>query len=207
MNLKLTRAELRALPRVSLRAPRRLRASVERVEWKGRSFVLKDVSRVPAWVRFTIGRFLIRHELRIYRSLDGLRGVPRLVHELDKDGFVTEFLDGQPLMKEVVPSLPSGFFRQLDALVAELHGRGVFHLDLAQRRNILALSDGCPGIVDFETALRVPFLPALLTRVLAWVDHRGVLKQKVRYGRKDLVPGDVERYARSQRIRRLWFLS
>jgi hypothetical protein len=205
--MTLTRAELGSLPRTPLRAPRRLRARVERFDWRGRSLVLKDVSGVPAWIRFTLGRLLIRHELRIYRRLAGIPGVPQLVFELDKDAFVTEFLDGRPLMREVAPFLPAGFFRSLDSLVAELHGRGVFHLDLAQRRNILALSDGRPGIVDFETSLGARFLPRPVTRLLAWVDHRGVLKQKVRYGRKDLAPGDDERYVRSQRIRRLWFFS
>lgn len=148
----------------------------------GVKFVLKDWSGRPWIFRQTWCRVAAWREVRVYERLRGMAGVPQLISRMGDLGFVMEWLDARPLprtkMRDV---LGLEFFRQLDALVRDMHDRGVAHGDL-RRRNILRGIDGRPRLIDFETAVVAKGEDGgRFFRALCGVDHITVLKIQARY--------------------------
>jgi RIO-like serine/threonine protein kinase len=94
-------------------------------------------------------------------------------------------------------------FDRLAATVAAMHARGVVHLDLRQRRNVLVDDGGIPRVIDFSAALVLPPGGWRLRR-LAAVDVSGVLKYKRRFLPGSLTAEETERLRRVERWRRWW---
>lgn len=155
----------------------------------GARFVMKDWSERPPLVRAVWSRFAAGREASTYKKIQGMTGVPQLIAQLDPYGFVIEWLDARPLpSRKFRDVLGKDFFETLDAILTEMHRRGVAHGDL-RRRNILLGIDGKPRIIDFETALRGknPFV-----RALAKVDRVTVLKIKHRYYPENTTPEELK---------------
>ncbi|MGH0034372.1 MAG: hypothetical protein ACQGVK_05045 [Myxococcota bacterium] len=131
--------------------------------------VVKDFAPRPAWVRWTIGWWLTRRELRAYRALSGLAAVPRLLGRVDGLAFATEYRPGRPLGRGLAGELPSDFLDALRAAVAEMHGRGVVHLDLRHRSNVLAGDDGRPVLLDFASSLCIGNRSSWRRRLVRWL--------------------------------------
>ena len=55
----------------------------------------------------------------------------------------------------------------------EMHRRGIAHLDLRYRRNVLILEDGTPGVIDFQTCVWLDRLPRPVREWLKQVDLSG----------------------------------
>jgi serine/threonine protein kinase len=150
------------------------------------SVVVKDFAPRSLWVRRGFGRWLIDREARIYRRLAGLPCVPRLLRRLDRDAIVIEYRPGVLLSRSLAGSLPTAFLSELDDTISAMHQRGVVHLDLRHRSNILAGADGHPVVIDFASALH--FDPArrigrLGIRLFGWFDRRAMQKWRVRLDR------------------------
>lgn len=119
-------------------------------------------SRIPLsrW----IGRKLMRRELRALTALCGTRGVPTIVHDKDasaaasadasiprsSDVLLRSWQAGSPLHR--AEALPEDYFDLLDALVNEMHARGVCHNDLHKEQNLIVGPDGRPAVIDFQLA-------------------------------------------------------
>jgi len=145
--------------------------------------VLKDFSPRSAWVRSTIGRLSIRRELRAYRALADHPSVPRLVALVDPLALAFEHRPGRMLQRSLASSLPSDFVLELERAVAGMHERGVVHLDLRHRSNVLADSAGRPVIVDFGSAICFRprgFGARWLLPLLARLDHAALEKWRLR---------------------------
>jgi len=141
--------------------------------------VVKDFARRPAWVRATLGRFVIAHEARTYARLEGVPAVPRLLGRLDSLAIVLEYRPGTLLSRSLSGRLPAAFMLELAASVREMHARGVVHLDLRHRSNVLAGRDDHPVVIDFASA--VTFRPGgigsrTLQPLLALIDRGAVRK-------------------------------
>ncbi len=165
--------------------PTRRDARVRLVEFSGRRAILKDVHDRGALFRLLIGRRLIAREFRFYRLLEGIEGFPRAYRMLDSDGVLLEYVESRRLSRRKARagllSIPQGFYDRCMAAVGAMHERGVFHLDLRNRKNFLLGEGDRPYIIDFASAVRVPrWLP--FRRILVWVlgriDRGGVLKMK-----------------------------
>jgi RIO-like serine/threonine protein kinase len=142
---------------------------------EGRPVLVKDYRRRPLLYRETWGRLMVARETVIYRTLDGIPGIPRYYGRMDALAFMIERIDG-PEGGQVEPgSLSPAFFDLLRETVLAMHARGVFHGDLRQRRNILVGPEERPYIIDFASGLRLPRNSALL-RFLARTDLSGVAK-------------------------------
>lgn len=102
------------------------------------------------------------------------------------------FVEGRPLQHMRMRHEKRGeFLDALGACVERIHARGVVHLDLRQRRNILRGPDGQPKLLDFEAALVCN--PARMTGRIAlhWgrqIDRLAILKHKRRYAVGLLTP-------------------
>ncbi|HKK51684.1 MAG TPA: serine/threonine protein kinase, partial [Myxococcota bacterium] len=75
------------------------------------------------------------------------------------------------------------FLVELEESIREMHRRGVVHLDLRHRSNVLACAEGHPVLLDFASALRLDperWPARWLLRLLASVDRRALEKWRVR---------------------------
>jgi hypothetical protein len=95
-----------------------------------------------------MGRFLADHEASIYQELDGLPGVPRWFGRWGDTGIVHAFVEGHPLQRREL--VADDFFPRLEALLGELHRRGIAYVDLEKRENILVRDGGEPCLIDFQ---------------------------------------------------------
>jgi hypothetical protein len=145
--------------------------------------VVKDFAPRSFWVRAWLGPWLNRREMRAYRRLEGCASVPRCLGAVDRLAFAVEYRPGQPLSRRVHGRTPPGFADALEQAVRELHERGVVHLDLRHRSNVLLGQDGRPVLLDLASALclRPGGLAArLLLPLFARLDLRAVGKWRAR---------------------------
>ncbi len=100
------------------------------------------------------------------------------------------WLEGEPLHRATV--LPRDFFDLLDALVVEVHGRGVCHNDLHKEPNVIVLEDGRPALIDFQLA-SVHRRADRRMRVRCGEDLRHLEKHRRRYTRAGRGPAGESR--------------
>lgn len=178
---------------------RDLFGSIRRCEDAGGRRIVRDLTAARWWTR-PLANLLARREVRALRRLEGLRGVPRLLHasraRLDRD-----WIDGEP-MQVAAPRAP-GYFLEAARLVRALHARDVAHNDLAKEPNWLVTPDGRPAIVDFQLASVVPRRGRLF-RALAYDDIRHLLKHKRTYLPERLTARERRILARRSLPSRVW---
>jgi len=136
------------------------------VDEGGRRVCLKHFHTEPclgiplAWS----GRYMCNREMRFYRHLAEVEGVPALVGKLGDSGMVHAWVDGCDLLDVEMEAweggrrakVPEDFFDRLERLARELHDRGVAYVDLNKPDNVLVGDDGGPYLVDFQISYRRP---------------------------------------------------
>ncbi len=96
------------------------------------------------------GRWMADREVRHYRALQDLEGVPRLLGRVGASAFVHEWVEGKDLLDRREP-VPDDFFDRLDGLLAAVHARGMAYVDANKPDNVLvAARDGRPVLIDFQ---------------------------------------------------------
>ncbi len=124
--------------------------SIHKISVEGQTAAVKDIHTRSLTYRLLLGRWLLAREFRIYQRLQGLPGIPRLFHQIDPDGFIFEYVAGEPLSSFAKDApLPPSFFDALARLIEAIHLRGVVHSDLKHKKNILVGRDYQPYLVDF----------------------------------------------------------
>jgi hypothetical protein len=157
------------------------RAAIRLVELDGHRLVVKDFGGCARWLRATLGRRLVARELRAYHALAGHPNVPRLLAVVDDYAFALEHRPGRHLSRRVRPSLPPDFLARLEEAIAAMHRRGVVHLDLRHRDNVLVDEAGAPVLLDFASAVCLPGRAGrALLAPLAWIDRRALAKWRAR---------------------------
>lgn len=183
-----SRAELRAGVRELLHRGNRRNPDVFLVEHAGARFVVKDFAPRGALVRAWLGPWLLARELRAYRALAGHPAVPRLLGSIDRLAFAAEYRPGRRLSRRLAGQVPPEFVDALEGAVRAMHARGVVHLDLRHRSNVLLGEDGAPVLIDFASALCVRpdgLAARWLLPLFAWVDRRAVAKWRRRFGSQE----------------------
>lgn len=145
--------------------------------------VVKDFAPRGWLVRRILGPWLLTRESLAYRRLEGMRAVPRLLGRLDAEALVFAYRPGTLLSRSLRGRLPEAFLEELSEAIEEMHRRGVVHLDLRHRSNILADDEGHPILLDFASSLRVDprSRPGRwLLRSLGRLDRRALEKWRVR---------------------------
>ncbi len=145
--------------------------------------VVKDFAPRGRTVRRWLGPWLLRREAGAYRRLEGVEAVPHLHGLLDAAALVLEYRPGVLLSRSLAGRLKPSFLPELHAAVSEMHRRGVVHLDLRHRSNILAGEDGRPVLLDFASALlfdRATWWGRSAVALLGWIDRRALRKWRVR---------------------------
>jgi len=178
------------------------------VEGEGRSLMVKDVRGKNFFLRWTLGLWLIRKEWKIYSHLTGTKGIPQPVERIDRFAFAMEFIPGRSILRG--DPLPSSFFSDLERVLGEVHSRGVVHLDLRHKGNILVSEKGEPFLIDFNSSFSFKekgFLRRYLFPLLRWVDYGGLLKLKERISPSLMTPEELAFLKRFDRLRRLWIFN
>ena len=181
---------------------------LNQVEVEGRSLMVKDVRRKNFFLRWTLGLWLIHKEWKIYFRLSGMKGIPQPVERIDRFAFAMEFIRGRSIRRG--DHLPSSFFSDLEKVLREVHDRGVVHLDLRHKGNILISEKGEPFLIDFNSSFAFKekgILRRYLFPLLRWVDDGGLLKLKKRVSPSLLTPGETAFLKKFDRIRRLWIFN
>jgi len=169
--------------------------------------IVKDFARKKSWVRH-FGRLSISREYRAYRWLAGMKGTPALIGRVDALAFAMEKIEGPRLWftKDREERGPD-YVVELRSLLDRIHGRGLVHLDLRGRENILVRPDGDLAIVDFAGAAW--FRPGglghrVLFPFLSRIDETAYLKWKERLTPGRLTPDELALARRFDRLRPLW---
>jgi predicted Ser/Thr protein kinase len=197
------RAALGRLTPARVHAGGPAKAVVSVFESGGRRFVVKDVRAMHPWARHIYGRRVLRREERALRALDGVVGVPRLLGRIDADALALEYVDGEPLRRDLDPARLRRACSQLGSRIDGMHERGVVHLDLRQKRNLLIDAQGDVFLVDFQSAWVLRRGGALF-RLLAPFDRSAVLKFQWRYAPDLLDERQRRRARRAEWLRRFW---
>jgi len=139
------------------------------VEAGGARVVVKDFAPRAAWVRATLGRWITAREARAWRALVGHPAVPRFLGSVDALAFAVEYRPGRRMSRKLAGRVPGDFPRRLAEAVEEMHRRGVAHLDLRHRSNVMVDEAGRPVLIDFGSA--VTFRPGGLGArwILPWL--------------------------------------
>jgi hypothetical protein len=206
MSRAFDRATLAGAERKLLRDGRFANARVERVRIGGADWIFKDFGSRAFVVRHTVGRFLLGREVRALRRLEGLPGIPSQAFRVDALSMAARFVPGRALADTPDGPFATEFLLALEALLQQVHARGLVHLDTRGGGNLLIGPDGAPGIIDFQAALSTRWMPRALRGWFEDMDLSGIYKKWQRWQPDTL--GD-ERQAlldRLNRWRRWWLL-
>lgn len=151
----------------------------------GDAWVVKDFAPRGPLVRRWLGPWIHRREVRALRALADHPAVPRFRGWIDARAFAVAYRPGRRMSRRLRGRIPAGFVGRLEEAVAGMHRRGVAHLDLRHRSNVLVDEAGEPVLIDFGSA--VTFRPGGLGArlVLPWLarlDRRAVRKWRDRLG-------------------------
>jgi RIO-like serine/threonine protein kinase len=171
------------------------------VEHVGRPAVLKDYRRKNAVTRGLIAPSLVKREFAVLRHLEGIPGIPRAYAVLEKRALLLEYVEGATINKFKAGELSDRVFERLVDLVRAMHARGVVHLDLRQRKNILIAGEQ-PWLIDFANAVK-----GRLTAALRAVDESALLKFKKRNWPHLLTDADRESLKSHKFLRKFWIFS
>jgi RIO-like serine/threonine protein kinase len=171
------------------------------VDHDGRPAVLKDYRRKNAVTRSLLAPSLVRREFAVLRHLEGIPGIPKAYAVVEKRALLIEYIEGKTINKFKAGELPDRVFERLQALVRAMHGRGVVHLDLRQRKNILIAGEQ-PWLIDFANAMRGKF-PAKLRAV----DESALLKFKQRNWPHLMTDADRDALKSHKFLRKFWIFS
>jgi len=179
-----------------------------KVEVGDQIFMVKDVRRRYLFLRWTLGLWLIDKEWKIYGRLNGLKGIPQPVERIDRFAFAMEFIPGVPI--ERGKTIPPSFFSDLDQVLQAVHSRGVVHMDLRHKGNILVSDKGEPFLIDFNSSFSFRekgILRRFLFPLFQWVDVGGLLKLKERASPSSMTPEETDFLKRFNHLRKLWIFN
>jgi hypothetical protein len=168
----------------------------------------QPIGVVPmAW----LGRMLAAREQWFMDRLAGIEGTPVSLGAVTAAGAVVptaiahEWIDGHALAEG--ERVDDWFFPQLEAILDEAHRRGVAHVDLHKRENILVDDQGRPHLIDYQISFGIPHERPLaralfggVLRLLQRCDRYHLLKHRVKH-RPDQVGLSL---ADMQRMRPWW---
>lgn len=181
---------------------------LNQISLDGQTFMVKDVQGRNFFLRWTLGLWLIHKEWKIYSRLKGLKGIPQPVERIDRFAFAMEYIPGKAVGRDETVS-PS-FFSELERVLRDVHSRGVVHLDLRHKGNILVSDKGEPFLIDFNSSFSFNdggLLHRFLFPLLRWVDWGGLLKLKERASPSSMTPDETDFLKRFNRLRKLWIFN
>jgi hypothetical protein len=190
---------------------RGIKADLRLMSWGDRLIVVKDYGR-RGWIGRWFGRIQVRREGRVYRLLSGVPGVPRFLGRLDRHSFAVAHVPGRPIDQYQFHErgLIDKILGCLRDLIVAIHRRGVAHVDLRRRNNVLVDDDGNVHLIDFAGSMSFP--PGSLggRTVFPWlkrIDDSAFLKWKQRLAPDSLSEKERRRLRKMSQLRGWWFFN
>lgn len=170
--------------------------------------VIKDYRHSPLIFRESIGRLFIAREHKNLQRLRGLSAVTDNSYKLSPIMLAYPFIEGRSLaeLRKAKEKLPVEFFKKMELRVAEMHERGVVHLDLRNMGNILCGADGEPHFIDFQSAFSVNRVPKRFRNLLRATDISAVYKSWASVCDEPLTKEKRAFLEDFNKLRRFWFL-
>jgi hypothetical protein len=143
-----------------------------------------------------LGAIVARHEIAVFKALDGLEGVPGFMGEIGTTGYIHEFIPGDDLKPEFAPG--AEFFSRLESLLNAIHARSIAYVDTNKRENILYGADGKPYLIDFQISFfcrhgeKDNLLSRWILRRLQKEDWYHFYKHKTRLAAQICTPDDFQ---------------
>ncbi|MEM7705710.1 MAG: lipopolysaccharide kinase InaA family protein [Pseudomonadota bacterium] len=148
--------------------------------------VVKSYARRIGLIRM-LGRYLLSRERRAYRRLEGITGVPELVPDPDPLRLSLRFIESERISNERLAVDGAVVIKHLRRVVADMHARGVYHLDLRNQGNVLVDAEGRCYLIDFASSLYLPpssLRRLVLTPLARAFDRYGLGKWEARAGQQ-----------------------
>jgi hypothetical protein len=107
-----------------------------------------------------LGRRLAARESWFLRELADIETVPddlgpvRVAGEVQPHALARVYIAGAPLMK--FQPVGDNFFPELLTTLAAMHRRGLAHVDMNKKENVIVGADGRPHLIDFQISFRPP---------------------------------------------------
>jgi serine/threonine protein kinase len=95
---------------------------------------------------------MLRHEYEVYKKLGDFAGAPTCYGLIDDQYLVLEYVEGRTIRKKR-PLDEEEFHARLFDYIRSMHAKGVAHMDLKRKDNLLVKSDESPCILDFGAAV------------------------------------------------------
>lgn len=170
------------------------------VKGNARLAVIKDYAYQPFLYRIFVGIVANFHELRMYRKLEGIPGIPQAYGRVDRYAMAVEYVPGRSADECAQGELDETFFRRLKQTVEKVHARGVVLCDLRSARNIMIGDNGMPYLIDLGTAFargwRYNPIKRRLFDLFKQADHLGIVKLKGRQSPQLMTAEEREKLAR-----------
>ena len=187
------------------------KADIKSVSSQGDEAILKDFAD-KTWPVRLLGRRQIVREIRALKRLQGIEGVPACYGEAGRLGVLLQRVPGERITRwcRAWPLEAKPMFARLVRLVDAIHARGVAHIDLRKRDNILITTDGRPYVIDFNASFC--FQPGSLAArwifpLLRHIDTSAVLKWKARLAPGLLTREETRRHRLMSFLRRFWIFN
>ncbi len=177
MAVPFTRSQLQELPTELLREGRFGHARVSCVECDGRRWTVKDFSPRHLLVRLFWGTWVLARELKILNLLKGIDGIAEEAFRIDRYAIAIEYKEGERLIYADESLRTKALFLEMEALLKQVHQKGVVHLDTRGWSNWLLSPEGKPVLIDFQTGLVTDYLPKRIRYILELIDLSGVYKK------------------------------
>ena len=97
-------------------------------------------------------RHMLRHEYAVYQQLGDFAGAPTCYGLIDDQYLVLEYVQGRTIRNKR-PLDEDEFHTKLLDYIRTMHAKGVAHMDLKRKDNLLVKTDESPCILDFGTAV------------------------------------------------------
>jgi len=159
----------------------RAQADLLQIDLGAGPMIIKDYSRKRG-LRRVLGRIVVAREVRAYRRLGEISGVPRLIGRIDAMALAIEKVNGKQLGRH--PERSNGGpakLARLREIIDRIHATGMVHWDLRARENVLVTPSGEIFVLDFASA--VSLRPGSLAHRLLFssfkqIDESAYLKWK-----------------------------
>ena len=166
-----------------------------------------------AWLRHSLGRWLIRREAKAYEAAAGVEGLPSFLGCVGTATLALEWIDGSSLAALGRGTVQDEVFDEVGKILSRLHARGVAVGDL-HHRNVLITPGGRVVLVDLAASWisgsRSGPLRKLIFKRLVELDRLALARMRARFtgGDSDDAVRASSRsirvwYARGRRIKRI----
>jgi len=145
---------------------------------------------------------LLRHEYKIYQTLQGMQAIPTCYGMANDEFLVIEFIEGQTI-RQNPPQKDSDFFVKLLSAIKEMHHRGVAHFDLKRSENLLVTHNNEPKLIDFGVSIQrksgLHWLNQYLFNLACQFDFNAWARHKY-YKQMDLMSDEDKPYYRKTTV-------